>query len=122
MLLLRARQQRHERVRSACLVGVRVETTPPGAISRSDGFPIGTSPLEANLIAGQHGFEAELSGYGGPAVGRTLLPGQPRAVITLDMKPLPTMIALKNLTPESTVLISGIAAKTEKVEVQPDGT
>src|SRR5688572_20337607 len=102
-----AAKERLTRVRETCVVKVRVESEPAGAMISIDGLPIGTSPLETTVIAGQHGFEAELSGFGGPAVGQTFLPGQTAATVKLSLAPLPAFIELKNIQPEIVVLVSG---------------
>lgn len=112
-------RDRNNRVRAACMVKIRVESTPPGAMISIDGAALGASPLEISVVAGAHGFEAELSGYSGPASSHSFLPGQQDAVVKLQLEPLPAFIEFRNVMPESTVTISGVPAKPPKMEVQP---
>ncbi len=114
-----AAKERNARVRASCQVKVHVESEPAGAMISIDGSPIGTSPLDATLVAGQHGFEAELSGYGGPAVGQTFAPGQADGLVKLRLDALPAFIELQNFTTESTILVSGVPATAPKMEVKP---
>jgi hypothetical protein len=112
-------KERLERVRAACIVKVRIETTPPGAMISIDDAAIGASPLDTTVIAGSHDFAAELSGYDNPLTTQGLAAGQSAVTIKLELRELPAFIQLKNIAPESTVTVSGVPAKTEKMEVQP---
>jgi hypothetical protein len=113
-----AAKERHDRVRAACTVKVKVETEPSGAMISIDGDPIGSSPLSATVIAGKHAFEAELTGYDAPSASHSVAPGQ-ETVIKLSLTPLPAYVEFQNVSPEATVLISGVPARPPKMEVQP---
>jgi hypothetical protein len=114
-----AAKDRFDKVRTLCTVKVRVETEPPGAMISIDGDAIGSSPLDATIVAGNHAFEAELTGFSSPSASLSVAPGQGGAQVKLTLTPLPAFVEFQNVAPEATVVISGVPARPPKMEVQP---
>jgi formylglycine-generating enzyme required for sulfatase activity len=87
--------------------GVHIDSQPPGAEVHVDGEPLGRTPLDTELLQGEHSITLQMPSYKVLTMEQKVVAGVPLALDGLVLEPADGQVMLESIPDASTVQLDG---------------